>query len=461
MNPSPGDSSPLQELITEWTAKFRGSWADFRGYFVLRRKVLADINVLAPEHAVARTIPPLKFATQGVAIVAGIAIAIALGQKLMFHGPHPPSSSGIELTDKEGRIANITGYLDTFNIHKDPPPTSEDIDEAVHQILEARVQAGLQLEELQTALDEQKEKERGVTTLEDEIHLAQAQILRRVAELRRERVLAQHIREPRGLLPEVVNQHTAYIESQLSKVNDLDSLNKAGGIDAVARQIESAPELADDMAGLLENDADFFADELNKQRIASKEDAPVRILVLQRAIELYKQPNGTPEKKRGRVQEISERISPVIQALSFVFAAYLFALFLRVGGQPKTNLELARPAYLYLFTGSLFWWNATVPVAMLLLTLLWRSSIGLWWSVALTTACILFYMVWGIRILYVVSEKLRRSFQMENPRHFYNLYRGARTIRFDLVAANFIAALVVYVSGFAVVTQFGSCSGGL
>jgi hypothetical protein len=454
MDPSAADVSPLQELITEWRAKFRGSWANFGGYFALRRKILSDTNTLSPEQAGARTIPPLKFAMQGLAIIAGIGSAIGLGQTLIFRDSHPAVSSDIELYDSKERIANISRNLDFFDIHKDPPSTNQTVDIVAHQILKMQPN-GLRLEELQVALNDQKAKEKGVLTPYDELLQAQSQILRKVAELRRQRVHTHHITEPRGLLPEVVNEHSAYIMSQLRTFQDLDSLNKAGGINAVARQIENAPELANDMTGFLENDANTFADELNKQRIAAKEDAPARILVLERAIELYKQPHMTPEERQQRVQEISKGISPVAQALAFVFASYLFAWFLRVGQrQPKTTLALARMAYLYLFTGSMLWWNATIPVAMVLLAILWRSGIGVWWALALTTASISFYIVWAIRILYVVSEKLRSFFQMENSRRFYNLYRGARKIRLDLIVANFIAAFVVHGFGFAVALAY-------
>src|ERR1035438_1451091 len=88
MNSPSTEHSPLDEPIAESRTKFQGSLADFKGYFILRRNVLSDINVVTPERAKERTILPLKFAIQGLLIVAGIASAIGLVERVAFHTPH-------------------------------------------------------------------------------------------------------------------------------------------------------------------------------------------------------------------------------------------------------------------------------------------------------------------------------------------------------------------------------------
>ncbi len=429
--------------------KLSGSWFDFKRYLAQRRRLLANPAIMvSPGFPGQKDIPPLKFATQGLIIVAAVATLMGWGQKLVFREPADISSKP---GDSEMRLGNIEMQLHFWlNPPEGAPPSSnEEIERIAHSILGAPILSDVQLDELLAALEGQKRKLHGLPTRASKLAEARIEVRKRMLDARVQLVKTQHKIEPEGLPGPVVVEQQDFIDDQLHNLNYDEPSETVTNVDAVTQQLIEAPELASATTGFLSLWLENEQNDANEQLQADKARATIAIKVLNRTVELHKQESKDAQTTLQRIQEISGHFVSIITALSLILSAYLFHLLVRVGrGRPSKNIEKANIAYLYIFTSGIFWLNVSFSIGSLVLADLWRfSPLGWKWLLIVSALCIITYFAWALKILYDISEKLREFFGMERPKHFYNVYRGSRKIGIDLVLSNVVGSAVVVALG--------------
>jgi hypothetical protein len=433
-------NSAARELLDDWIKKIEGSWIDFRAYSAQRRRVLDNPLIIAsPGFPTKDDIPPLKFALQGMVLVAALATILGWGERLVF--PHHADSSSPGATDFDVGVGGIETSLHlALALPGRPEPDKNEIDDVADSI------AGAQLDDLQAELDKQQRILQGIPTEESSLADARVIVLTKLYDARQQLVQSQHITEPRVFQGNVYDAHKGFIEDAMGNLAYDPSSGKVTNIDSVAQQLATAKELKGATTIELQSMVGEYQDDAAGLRGSAEVTlAKTEIEVLKRAIELKKSHGSKNERLQRHIHESSELLSPVIPAIVLVVSAYLFRAFIKVGRErPTRSADRADSAYLYVFTSGFFWLNATYVVGSTVLGMLWNVDRLNWkWLLAVSVFALIAYISWGLHTLLRTSQELAFFFGMRPDRRTPKFCRGDRKVLWNLVLANAMSAVPV------------------
>jgi hypothetical protein len=341
-NEPQNSNAQLRDYLKDQAKELAGSWFDFKRYFAQRRILLARPDLILSEKFRPSDIPPLKFAVQGLLLVAALATFIGLTSRIVLREPSNPVG---EITDSKGRMENIEQQLHFYLDIQNQPLNSEETDQIARSMLGAPTLTGVQANEIQAVLDGEKRKLHGLPTESSRLEDARVEVRKRLLDARVQLFKAQHKVEPKGLPTHEVNDQMNFINEHLDQLNYDDSSETVTNVDVIVQQLMNAPGLADATPGFL---AEWLEEEQNQAKELRQADlvrAASAIKLLGRMIVVERENNEDTRQTQERIEEVAKELRPVLVALSLVLSAYIFRVLIGLGkiGLSKTSVRRRWP----------------------------------------------------------------------------------------------------------------------